>query len=41
MRWRQNYACIPFWEETELDGYFIPHKDLTEEFIQRVFREIN
>ena len=30
-----DYACIPFWEETELDGYFIPHEDLTEEFIRR------
>lgn len=27
-----DYTCIPFWEETELDWYFIPHPDLKEEF---------
>ncbi len=27
-----DYTCIPFWEETELDGYFVPHKDLIPEF---------
>lgn len=27
-----DYTCIPFWEETELDGYFIPHEDLAPEF---------
>lgn len=27
-----DYTCIPFWEETELDGYFIPHIDLIDEF---------
>ncbi len=27
-----DYTCIPFWEETELDGYFLPHKDLIPEF---------
>lgn len=27
-----DYTCIPFWEETELDGYFIPHGDLIPEF---------
>lgn len=26
-----DYTCIPFLAETELDGYFIPHQDLTEE----------
>ncbi|MDD6032311.1 MAG: glycosyl transferase, partial [Oscillospiraceae bacterium] len=30
-----DYTCIPFWEETELDRYFIPHEDLTEEFVAR------
>ncbi len=30
-----DYACIPFWEETSLDRYFIPHKDLVPEFIQK------
>ncbi len=27
-----DYTCIPFVEETDLDYYFIPHEDLTEEF---------
>lgn len=27
-----DYTCIPFWEETELDRYFIPHPDLISEF---------
>lgn len=27
-----DYASIPFWEETRMDIYFIPHPDLTEEF---------
>ena len=27
-----GYTCIPFWEETELHGYFIPHRDLIPEF---------
>lgn len=26
-----DYTCIPFLAETKLDGYFIPHPDLTEE----------
>ncbi len=30
-----DYTCIPFWEETELDGYFLPHKDLIPEFTQK------
>lgn len=30
-----DYTCIPFWEETELDTYFIPHRDLAEEFAQK------
>ncbi len=28
-----DYTCIPFWEETELDGYFLPHRDLIPEFV--------
>ena len=28
-----DYTCIPFISETELDGYIIPHKDLTHEYI--------
>ena len=27
-----DYTCIPFWEETELDAYFVPHEDLKREF---------
>lgn len=30
-----DYCCIPFWEETELDGYFIPDETLAGEFIAR------
>ena len=30
-----DYTCIPFWEETELDYYIIPHKDLIDEFAAR------
>ena len=30
-----DYACIPFTEETELDRYIIPAKELTEEFAAR------
>lgn len=26
-----DYTCIPFFEETRLDEYFIPHADLTAE----------
>ncbi len=27
-----DYACIPFWEETECDYYILPHPDLVKEF---------
>ncbi len=27
-----DYTCIPFWEETEAENFFIPHGDLIEEF---------
>ncbi len=27
-----DYTCAPFWEETDLDYYFLPHKDLIKEF---------
>ena len=27
-----DYACIPFWEETNCDYYVVPHPDLVEEF---------
>lgn len=30
-----DYTCIPFWEETQLDYYFIPHRDLRAEYIRR------
>lgn len=30
-----DYTCIPFYEETELDYYVIPHKDLIDEFLSR------
>lgn len=30
-----DYTCIPFWEETNLDYYVIPHEDLVEEYTNR------
>lgn len=27
-----DYTCIPFWEETSMDYFVIPHKELAEEF---------
>ena len=30
-----DYTCIPFMAETELDGYFTPHADLTPELVQK------
>ena len=30
-----DYTCIPFWEETELDRYILPHKDLIGEFAEK------
>ena len=30
-----DYTCIPFVEETDLDYYFIPHEDLSGEFIEK------
>ena len=30
-----DYTCIPFWEETNLDYYVIPHKDLIPEYVKR------
>ncbi len=30
-----DYTCIPFMEETEPDCFFIPHADLTAEFVQK------
>lgn len=29
-----DYTCIPFVSETELDGYIIPHRDLTAEYVE-------
>ena len=28
-----DYTCIPFFSETVLDGYIIPHADLTDEMV--------
>lgn len=30
-----DYTCIPFWEETNMDYYVIPHEDLVEEYVRR------
>lgn len=30
-----DYTCYPFFRETELDGYFIPHPDLTAEVVAK------
>lgn len=30
-----DYTCAPFWEETNLDYFLIPHKDLINEFISK------
>lgn len=30
-----DYTCIPFWEETSPDYFFIPHADLTKEFADK------
>lgn len=30
-----DYTCIPFWEETNLDYYVIPHKSLIPEYVKR------
>lgn len=30
-----DYTCVPFWGETALDCYTIPHPDLTEEYVKR------
>lgn len=30
-----DYTCIPFFAETELDGYFIPHEDLRAELVAK------
>ena len=29
-----DYTCIPFWEETNLDYYVIPHEDLFPEYVK-------
>ena len=29
-----DYTCIPFWEETQPDYFFIPHRELSREFIR-------
>ncbi len=30
-----DYTCIPFTEETAMDGYFIPSPELSEEFLEK------
>lgn len=30
-----DYTCIPFWEETNLDYYVVPHEDLIPEYVKR------
>lgn len=30
-----DYTCIPFWEETNLDCYFLPHEDMISEYAKR------
>ncbi len=30
-----DYTSIPFWEETRLDYYVIPHRDLIREFVKK------
>ena len=30
-----DYTCIPFFAETELDGYFTPHASLSDDLIRR------
>lgn len=27
-----DYTCIPFWEDCEMDAFFIPHEELLQEF---------
>lgn len=30
-----DYTCIPFWEETRMDSFVIPHPDLMGEFVRK------
>lgn len=30
-----DYTCVPFFAETDLDGYFIPHEDLLSECVDK------
>lgn len=30
-----DYTCIPFWEETELDYYFVPPQEAYDSFVQK------
>lgn len=30
-----DYTCIPFWEETDCDGYVLPHPDLISEYVKK------
>ncbi len=30
-----DYTLSPFWEETELDAYIVPHRDIKEDYIKK------
>lgn len=30
-----DYTCVPFFRETELDGYFVPHPDLVGQMVDK------
>lgn len=34
-----DYTCAPYWDDTNLDYYFIPHKDLTDDFVKKGIKE--
>lgn len=34
-----DYTCIPFFEETDLDCYFLPHRDLIPECTEKGMRK--
>ena len=30
-----DYTCVPFFTETKMDGYFIPHEDIRQELVDK------
>lgn len=32
-----DYTCSPFWEETDIDAFFIPHEKLRAEYVSKGF----